>query len=227
MINVICKPVIISTEKHPEYSDSMDSLVVQDISITSCGNAKTLLKFVILEINFKLDADRVLQFTVDSFAIDGKASKNDNLHFNKLFEEINNSIVVVNYINSSIEPDVELLPMDNVDDIIDAIDNNVDDKLGDIANINDLIDMFLSNDTKDEITAAAKELSPDDQKTLSALLKNIIAPPENNYDDDEVEDLPKMPKKLRKTSKQPKYTRRQTYIKNIRSMTPNNIPQLF
>lgn len=222
MITVICKPNIISTENQPNYNGNIDSVTIKDISVSTCETAKDLFNLIILDINYELDNDRVLQFAIDNFTVDGKMTKNEKVHFDRVFSDVEDSLVVVKYKSSSIEPELELLPMSSVNNVINAIDN-VDDKDNDIESIEDLVDMFLSNDAKAEIAAAAKDMPAKDKETLSTMLKTIL--PSKAATQTTKTDKPAKTKQEK--PKVTKSTRRSTYLSNIRSMNISDIPQLF
>lgn len=215
MITVIFKPNIISTENQPNYNGNIDSVIINDISVSTCETIKDLFNLIILDINYELDNDRVLQFTINEFTVDGKMTKHEKVHFDRIFSDAEDLLVVVKYKNSSIEPEIELLPMSSVNNVINAIDN-IDDKDNDIESIEDLVDMFLSNDAKTEIATAAKDMPAKDKETLNTMLKTIL-PSKTD----------KPAKTKQEKSKVTKSTRRSMYLSNIRSMNISDIPQLF
>lgn len=213
-MNITCSPTIISTINFPVYDDNIGNITIYDMSISICNTINDLLNYIILEINQKLDNDKVIRFSNESFKIDGKSLKSEKQHFDKMFDKINDSIIVVNYKKNSLEPDVKLYSKTDVDNIIDTIDN-ADGKSNDIDNLQELIDKFLSNDAKDEITKAAKTMSNKDKKVLSDLIGNVIANKNNSEKTVTTQQNTKVSNKFRK------------FVGSIQKLQLADIPQLF
>lgn len=216
-MDITCSPTIISTINFPVYDDNIGNITIYDMSISICNTINDLLNYIILEINKKLDNDKVIQFSNESFIIDGKSLKAEKQHFDKMFDKIKDSIIVVNYKKNSLEPDVKLYSKSDVDNIIDTIDN-ADGKSNDIDNLPELIDKFLSNDAKDEITKAAKTMSNKDKKILSDLIGNVITNKNNK------ENPVTAQQNTKASSRFGKFGR---FVGNIQKLQLADIPQLF
>lgn len=228
-ISIYCKLDIISTEKDITFSNSIDTLYVKNLTVQNTSTLDEFLSLIILEINGELKDDKVTQFTIDDFDYANTVKKSEKMHFDKLFADASEVLITVKYLNNSIEPDIITTPLETVDDIVD----NISDDVEGIDDINDLVKKFLSNDAKDEIAAASKELSDDDKKTLSDIILAISPSTKSNTQrlnkskktiDKPKQDTDKLDKDNQNKNK---VSRRQKYITSIKQLDIDNIPQLF
>lgn len=228
-ISIYCKLDIISTEKDITFSNYIDTLYVKNLTVQNASTLDEFLSLIILEINGELKDDKVTQFTIDDFDYANTVKKSEKMHFDKLFADASEVLITVKYLNNSIEPDIITTPLETIDDIVD----NISDDVEGIDDINDLVKKFLSNDAKNEIAAASKELSDDDKKTLSDIILAISPSTKSNTQrlnkskktiDKPKQDTDKLDKDNQNKNK---VSRRQKYITSIKQLDIDNIPQLF